>query len=117
MLIFELIMKIFFVETLISYDGPYLMLGLDCTKGKKLGPVLLSIRCFLEKECFLSTEIDERELALIKGSKIDINSIFLSHQRLFKGWFDLKESNFMLESFPYQLSSSDRNKFSAPLFL
>lgn len=117
MLIFELIMKILFVETLISYDGPYLTLGLDCTKGKKLGPVILSIKCFLEKECFLSTEIDERELALIKSSRIDINGIFLSHKRLFKGWFDLKECNFMLESFPYQLSSLDKKKFSASLFL
>lgn len=117
MLIFELIMKILFVETLISYDGPYLTLGLDCTKGKKLGPILLSIRCLLEKESFLSTEIDEKEIVLMKNGKMDINEIFLSHERLYKGWFDLKGCNFMLESFPYQLSSLDKKKFGNALYL
>ena len=110
-------MNILFVETLIFYDGPYLTLGLDCTKGKKLGPIYLSIRCLLEGECFLSTEIDEKELVLMKEGKMDINKIFLSHKRLYKGWFDLKECNFMLESFPYQLSFLDRAKFGNALYL
>lgn len=110
-------MKILFVETLISYDGPYLTLGLECTKGKKLGPVLLSIRCLLSEECFLSTEINEKELAFLKEGKININEIFLSSKKLYKGWFDLKGCNFMLESDFYHLTPLDRKKFEGTLLL
>lgn len=111
-------MKILFVETLIEYDGPYLILGINCTKGQKIKDILLSIRCSSEgEEYFLSVMIGDNDLRGLKDGSVDINKLFRCAPFLYKGWFDLEDCNFMLESHEYKLSPKEVGFFKNELFL